>query len=51
MAVQQVVQLGMFSIVTYAVELMLERGVVHMLATILIQLLQGEGCGGGGILS
>ncbi|KDD75094.1 1,3-beta-glucan synthase, partial [Helicosporidium sp. ATCC 50920] len=41
-SVNQAVQLGLFSIVTYAVELMLERGIMHMLATILVQIIQGS---------
>lgn len=38
---QQIVQLGMFSIITYAVELTLEYGIVASISTILVQLLQG----------
>ena len=41
-AIQQVVQIGMFSIVTYAVELLLEYGLVHTLGTLLLQILQGS---------
>ena len=40
-AAGQVVQLGALTIMTYAVELLLERGVFHALATILAQLCQG----------
>ena len=46
-AVQQVIQLGMFSIITFAVELLLEAGLFRMLGTLLVQLIQGEGGGGG----
>lgn len=42
-SVQQIIQLGMFSIVTYAVELLLEYGFAKMIATILVQIVQGEG--------
>lgn len=41
-AVQQIVQIGMLSIITYAVELVLEYGVVKALATLLLQLIQGS---------
>ena len=41
-AVQQVIQIGMFSIITYAVELILEYGLVKALASLLLQLLQGS---------
>ena len=41
-AVQQLVQIGMFSIVTYAVELLLEYGLIHMLATLILQIIQGS---------
>ena len=41
-AVQQVVQIGMFSIITYAVEMILEYGLVKALATLFLQLLQGS---------
>lgn len=41
-AVQQVIQIGMFSIITYAVELILEYGLVKALATLFLQLLQGS---------
>lgn len=46
-SVQQIIQLGMFSIVTYAVELLLEYGFAKMIATILVQIVQGEGGRGG----
>jgi len=39
-AVQQLVQIGMFSIVTYAIELLLEYGLIHMLATLILQIIQ-----------
>ncbi|KAK9815749.1 hypothetical protein WJX72_008855 [[Myrmecia] bisecta] len=38
----QIVQLGMLSIITYAVELLLERGVVHTLASIFVQAISGS---------
>lgn len=38
----QLVQLGMLSIITYAVELLLETGVVHATASILSQFISGE---------
>lgn len=41
-AVQQVVQIGMFSIITYALELILEYGMVKALAALLLQLIQGS---------
>lgn len=41
-AVQQLVQIGMFSIVTYAIELLLEYGLIHMLATLILQIIQGS---------
>lgn len=41
-AVQQVVQIGMFSIITYAVELILEYGLVKAMASLFLQLLQGS---------
>ena len=44
----QIIQLGMFSIITYAVELTLEYGAMKTLATLLEQLLQG-GRGGAGV--
>ena len=37
----QVIQLGALSILTYAVELLLERGVVHTIGTLVAQLFQG----------
>ena len=40
--IQQVIQLGMFSIITYAVELLLEFGFMRMAATILMQIIQGS---------
>jgi hypothetical protein len=40
-SVQQIIQLGMFSIITYAVEMLLEYGVIHMVATIVTQIVQG----------
>lgn len=40
-AVQQIVQIGMFSIVTFAVEMVLEYGAVKTLATLFMQVLQG----------
>lgn len=40
--IQQIIQLGMFSIVTYAVELLLEYGFARMVATILTQIVQGS---------
>jgi hypothetical protein len=40
-SIQQVVQLGMFSIITYAVELLLELGFMKMAATIIGQIIQG----------
>jgi hypothetical protein len=41
-AVQQLVQIGMFSIVTYAIELLLEYGLIHMLVTLILQIIQGS---------
>ncbi|KAL4451723.1 hypothetical protein ABPG75_007385 [Micractinium tetrahymenae] len=41
-SIQQIIQLGMFSIVTYAVELLLEYGFAKMIATILMQIVQGS---------
>ena len=41
MAIQQIVQLGMFSIITYAVELLLEYGFMKMIGTIVMQIIQG----------
>ena len=41
-AVQQLVQIGMFSIVTYAIELLLEYGLIHTLATLIVQIIQGS---------
>jgi len=41
-AVQQLVQIGMFSIVTYAIELLLEYGLIHTLATLILQIIQGS---------
>lgn len=41
-AVQQIVQIGMFSIITYVVEMILEYGAVKALATVFMQILQGE---------
>lgn len=40
--VQQILQLGMFSVVTFAVELLLERGLGATLAILFAQLVQGE---------
>ena len=40
-AVQQVIQLGMFSIITYAVEMLLEYGFMKMAANIVMQIIQG----------
>ena len=37
----QIIQLGALSIMTYAVELLLERGLVHAVGTLLAQLFQG----------
>jgi hypothetical protein len=44
-SLQQIVQIGMFSIVTYVVELMLEIGLFKALGTLCLQLLQGEARG------
>lgn len=41
-AVQQVIQLGMFSIITYAVEMLLEYGFMKMAANIVMQIIQGS---------
>lgn len=41
-AVQQIVQIGMFSIITYVLEMILEYGAVKAIATVLIQVLQGK---------
>ena len=41
-AVQQLVQIGMFSIVTYAIELLLEYGLIYTLATLILQIIQGS---------
>lgn len=41
-AVQQLVQIGMFSIITYAFELLLEYGVVYTLGTLILQIIQGS---------
>ena len=47
-AIQQVVQLGMFSIITYAVELLLEYGFMKMIGTIVMQIIQGGWAGRAG---
>lgn len=41
-AVQQLVQIGMFSIVTYAIEMLLEYGLIHTLVTLILQIIQGS---------
>lgn len=41
-SVQQIVQLGMLSIVVYMVELILTTGILRALGTILVQIIQGE---------
>lgn len=41
-SVNQAIQLGMLSIVVFAVEMVLEHGLVRALLTILLQLLQGS---------
>ncbi|PSC69540.1 Callose synthase 5 [Micractinium conductrix] len=41
-SIQQIIQLGMFSIITYAVELLLEYGFAKMVATVLMQIVQGS---------
>ena len=41
MAAGQVIQIGMLTILTYAVELLLERGIVFAVASILAQMIQG----------
>lgn len=40
-SVNQAVQLGMLSIIVFAVELLLEYGIVKMLGTLLVQFVQG----------
>jgi 1,3-beta-glucan synthase len=41
-AVQQIIQIGMLSIVTYGVEMILEYGAAKALATLLVQIVQGS---------
>ena len=41
-SVQQIIQLGMFSIITYFMEYMLEYGILKAIGTLLLQMLQGS---------
>jgi hypothetical protein len=43
-SVQQAVQLCMFAIVNYAVELALEYGIIKSFVTVFVQLIQGGHC-------